>query len=104
MIAGVAPGAKLMALRACWQPRHGADTSSLCDTLSLAKALHFAISHDAQVINLSLEFYIGVTPGDIPDIISAIRYAHAHNVMVVAAAEAAVGEEEVVLPVVVEEV
>jgi len=53
-IAGVAPGAKLMALRACWQPRHGADTSSLCDTLSLAKALHFAISHDAQVINLSL--------------------------------------------------
>ena len=26
----------------------------MCDTLSLAKALYFAIGHDAQVINLSL--------------------------------------------------
>jgi hypothetical protein len=49
-IVGVAPGARLMALRACWQ--EAADT--VCDTLSLAKALHFAIEHDAQVINLSL--------------------------------------------------
>lgn len=51
-IAGVAPGVRLMALRACWQtPRPPA---TLCDTLSLAKALHFAIDHRAQVINLSL--------------------------------------------------
>ncbi len=49
-IVGVAPGARLMALRACWQ--EAAET--VCDTLSLAKALHFAIEHDAQVINLSL--------------------------------------------------
>jgi subtilisin family serine protease len=50
-MAGVAPGARLMALRACWQ-KSTADT--LCDTLSLAKALSFAIEGDAQVINLSL--------------------------------------------------
>ena len=50
-IAGVAPHARLMALRACWQ--EGAD-GAVCDTLSLAKALYFAIGHDAQVINLSL--------------------------------------------------
>jgi subtilisin family serine protease len=50
-VSGIAPNARLMALRACWQP--GA-SGALCDTLSLAKALHFAIDHQAQVINLSL--------------------------------------------------
>jgi hypothetical protein len=50
-MAGVAPGARLMALRACWQ-RNADDT--VCDTLSLAKALHFAVEGGAQVINLSL--------------------------------------------------
>ena len=50
-IAGVAPHARIMALRACWQ--EGSD-GAVCDTLSLAKALYFAIDHNAQVINLSL--------------------------------------------------
>jgi subtilisin family serine protease len=50
-VAGVAPGARLMALRACWQQETSA---TICNTLSLAEALHFAIEHDAQVINLSL--------------------------------------------------
>jgi subtilisin family serine protease len=55
-IAGVAPDARLMALRACWQPpgRQGGAPISVCDSLSLAKALHFAVAHNAQVINLSL--------------------------------------------------
>ncbi|MEO6378893.1 MAG: S8 family serine peptidase [Caulobacteraceae bacterium] len=52
-IAGVAPGSRLMALRACWQSNAAAPTT-VCDTLSLAKAIDFAISHNAQVINLSL--------------------------------------------------
>ncbi len=52
-IVGVAPEARLMALRACWQTGPpGAAT--ICDSLSLAKALHFAVDHHAQVINLSL--------------------------------------------------
>jgi hypothetical protein len=51
-MSGIAPGARLMALRACWQQPGAAGT--ICDTLSLAKALHFAIEHDAQIINLSL--------------------------------------------------
>lgn len=51
-VAGVAPHARLMALRACWQQANPSTT--ICDTLSLAKALHFAVDHDAQVINLSL--------------------------------------------------
>jgi hypothetical protein len=52
-IAGVAPQAKLLALRACWQD--GAKVAStFCDSLSLAKALDYAIGHDADIINMSL--------------------------------------------------
>jgi len=50
-IVGVAPRARLMALRACWQ--ESLDTT-LCNTLSLARALHFAVTRGAQVINMSL--------------------------------------------------
>jgi subtilisin family serine protease len=51
-IVGVAPGARLMALRACWQT--GADGTTRCDSLSLARALQFSIEHRAQVVNMSL--------------------------------------------------
>ena len=54
-IVGVAPGARLMALRACSE-RHtaGRADTSTCDTLSLAKALHYAVDQGADVINMSL--------------------------------------------------
>jgi hypothetical protein len=52
-IVGVAPRARLMGLRACWQER-GIGAATLCDSLSLAEALQFAIEHDAQIINMSL--------------------------------------------------
>ena len=51
-IAGVAPGAKLMALRACREVDRGQRT--LCQSLALAKALEFAIENKANIINLSL--------------------------------------------------
>lgn len=50
-IVGIAPRARLMGLRACWQQSAAA---TVCDTLSLAKALQFAIDHRARVINMSL--------------------------------------------------
>ena len=50
-IVGVAPGARLLALRACWQDDPARTT---CDSFSLAKALQFAIEQRAGVINLSL--------------------------------------------------
>jgi subtilisin family serine protease len=50
-IAGVAPGARLLGLRACWQVRASA---TACDTLSLAKALYFAVENRADIINLSI--------------------------------------------------
>ena len=55
-IAGVAPDARLMGLRACWQLASPPDGGSgtVCDSFSLAKALEFAITHGAQIINLSL--------------------------------------------------
>ena len=49
---GVAPQSRLMALRACEQA--GRSSAARCDSLSLAKALLFAIEHRADVINLSL--------------------------------------------------
>ena len=51
-IVGVAPQARLMGLRACRQTSDPAVT--LCDSLSLAKALYFAVDHGAEIINMSL--------------------------------------------------
>jgi hypothetical protein len=51
---GVAPNARLMALRACWQTADAAAAPTLCDSLSLARAMLFAVEHGAQIINLSL--------------------------------------------------
>lgn len=50
-IAGVAPQARLLALRACWETMQ---REAVCDSLSLARALDFAIAHRVQVINMSL--------------------------------------------------
>jgi hypothetical protein len=51
---GVAPGSRLMGLRACWQQGVDPEATTLCDNLSLARALEFAIEQRAQVINMSL--------------------------------------------------
>ena len=54
-IAGIAPGAQMMALRACWQVRKTtAPPPTLCESLGIARALQYAIDHKANVINLSL--------------------------------------------------
>jgi subtilisin family serine protease len=53
-IAGVAPRARLLGLRACWQIKSSPTRATVCDTLSLAKAVYFAIENRADVINLSL--------------------------------------------------
>jgi len=75
-IAGIAPDARMMALRACWQTAAG---PTLCNSLSLARALQFAIEHNAEVINLSL-----AGPAD-PLLGRLIALALARNLSVVAA-------------------
>jgi hypothetical protein len=50
-IVGVAPRARLLALRACWEAAGG---PANCNSFTLAKALQFALGSDARVINMSL--------------------------------------------------
>ncbi len=52
-IAGVAPGARLLALRACRQST-AAGAGATCTSFALAKALQIALDERAQVVNLSL--------------------------------------------------
>jgi subtilisin family serine protease len=75
-IAGIAPLARVLALRACWQAT-AADT--LCTSLSLARALNAAVERDANIINLSL--------GGPPDrlVQRLIESALARGIVVVAA-------------------
>ena len=53
-IAGVAPGARLLGLRACWQTAAAPAVRTVCDSFSLVKALYFAAGQRADVINMSL--------------------------------------------------
>jgi len=50
-IEGVAPNARIMALRGCWEIAGGA---TRCNSFTLGKALNFALMNGAQVVNLSL--------------------------------------------------
>ncbi|MBV8658066.1 MAG: S8 family serine peptidase [Burkholderiales bacterium] len=79
-IVGIAPNARLLALRACWQ---ASPESTRCNSLSLAKALDYAIRHDADVINLSLS--------GPPDLLLArlLNVALARDIRVVAAIDPA---------------
>ena len=51
-IVGVAPRAKLIPLRACWE--HADGGSAVCSSFTLAKAMQFALIERVRVINLSL--------------------------------------------------
>lgn len=79
-IAGIAPGARLLALRACWQESSG---GALCSSFTLAKALQFALDAKAQVVNLSLG-----GPDD-PLLAQLLDVALARRITVVAAVDPA---------------
>ncbi|MGO9976541.1 MAG: S8 family serine peptidase [Solirubrobacteraceae bacterium] len=78
-LTGLAYGASIMPVRVL-------DANGDGDASTIALGIRYAVQHGAKVINLSLEFSIGVTAGEIPDIISAIAYAHREGAVVVAAA------------------
>jgi serine protease len=78
-LTGLAYGARIMPVRVL-------DTQGEGEASTIAEGVRFAVSHGAQVINLSLEFTPGVTASDIPELLEALHYAHRHNVLVVAAA------------------
>jgi hypothetical protein len=52
-IVGIAPDAKLMALKACW-PEKSDSLEAVCDSLTLAKALDAAVRLKPTILNLSL--------------------------------------------------
>jgi serine protease len=62
------------------------DSNGEGDSVAIARAIRYAARHHADVINLSLEFPSEVRAAEIPDVLSALRYAHRRGVVVVAAA------------------
>lgn len=75
-IVGIAPGARLLALKACW---HDAGAEASCNSFTLAQALGAAIEGGARIVNLSL--------GGPPDPLLAqlLEHAIARGTVVVAA-------------------
>jgi serine protease len=76
---GVAYGARIMPVRVLDRLGEG-------DTAAISSGIRYAAKHGAQVINLSFEFGTVVTRAEIPDILSALRYAHSRGALVVGAA------------------
>ncbi|NRO95774.1 S8 family serine peptidase [Paraburkholderia sp. NMBU_R16] len=80
---GVAPRARILALKACWQEPTSsgghAIGQSVCNSLTLAEALAAAIEAHANVINLSLS-----GPPD-PLLTQLVEYSLRHGIVVVGA-------------------
>lgn len=78
-LTGLAYGASIMPVRVL-----AADGTG--DAATIARGIRYAVGHGAKVINLSLEFGIGIRSSDIPDIVRAVRFAEQRGVVLVAAA------------------
>jgi serine protease len=75
---GVAYRARIMPVRVLNSEGEG-------DAATISRALRWAARRRPDVINLSLEFSPGVRSSDVPDVVSALRYARRRGVAVVAA-------------------
>ncbi|HEY4279592.1 MAG TPA: S8 family serine peptidase [Conexibacter sp.] len=75
-VSGLAYGATIMPIRVL-------DSNGYGNAAAIAKGIRYAAEHNAKVINMSLEFATSVKSSDIPDIISAIRYANARGATVI---------------------
>ena len=68
-----------MAYRAKIMPVRVLDADGAGDTLAISRGIRYAARRGAKVINLSLEFDSSVQASQIPDIVSALRYAQAQG-------------------------
>jgi serine protease len=78
-VTGIAYKARIMPVRVL-------DFEGKGDVATIARGIRFAARNHARLINMSFEFDIGLTASQIPDVISAIRYAHRRGVILVGAA------------------
>jgi serine protease len=78
-LAGVAYRARIMPIRVL-------DYEGKGDVATIARGIRLAARRGAQVINMSFEFDIGLTAPQIPDVLSAVRFAHRKGAVLVAAA------------------
>jgi len=78
-VTGVAYRSKVMPVRVL-------DHEGKGDVATIARGIRFASRRGARVINMSFEFDSGLTASQIPDVISALRYANRKGVLLVAAA------------------
>lgn len=78
-VAGVAYRARIMPIRVL-------DYEGKGDVATIARGIRLAARKGAKVINMSFEFDIGLTAPQIPDVLSAVRFAHRKGAVLVAAA------------------
>lgn len=78
-LTGLAYNASIMPVRVL-------DASGAGSSSTIAEGVLYAVQHGARVINLSVEFPPGTTAAQIPELTSAIAFAHARGVVVVASA------------------
>jgi serine protease len=78
-VTGVAYRSRVMPVRVL-------DHEGKGDVATIARGIRYASRRGAKVINMSFEFDSGLTASQIPDVISALRYAHRKGVLLVAAA------------------
>jgi serine protease len=77
-VTGLAFGARIMPVRVL--DRYGEG-----DSAAISRGIRFAARRGADVINLSFEFDSAIRPGQIPDILDALRFARRRGVLVVGA-------------------
>jgi membrane-anchored mycosin MYCP len=76
---GVAPGARILPVRVTERAANGADSNQI-SPVALAEGIRYATDQRVKVLNLSMAGSV-----DYPAVRSAVRYAQAHDVLVIAA-------------------
>jgi serine protease len=89
--AGIAYAARIMPVRTL-------DASGDGDSVTISRGIRYAVSHGADVINLSLEFARFVEAKDIPDVLAALKYARERGVVLTAVAGNEANRSELPFP------
>jgi serine protease len=79
-------GAAGIAYRARIMPVRTLDTWGAGDAVTISRGIRYAVRHHADVINMSLEFPPFVNAAQLPQLMSAIRYARRRGVVMTAVA------------------